>query len=87
MGEIICIANQKGGVGKTTTTINIAAIAAQLGKRVLLVDLDPQANAISGLSDAISNEMPTVYAALINHTTAAASILTNSISNLFVLPS
>ena len=69
MTRIIAIANQKGGVGKTTTTVNVAAGLAQAGKRVLLVDLDPQGNATMGAGIEKRSALPTVYQILLNQVT------------------
>jgi len=87
MAKIIAIANQKGGVGKTTTACNTSAYLAEMGKYVLVVDLDPQGNASSGLGIARTEETQGLYQALAGTTDIMATIQASKIKNLHVLPS
>ena len=87
MGRIIAIANQKGGVGKTTTSINLSSCLADLGKKVLLVDIDPQGNATSGVGIIKQNLENTVYELFLDECTISECLTKSVVDNLNVLPS
>jgi chromosome partitioning protein len=86
LGKIISIANQKGGVGKTTTTVNLSACLAQAGKKVLTVDCDPQGNTSSGLGIKKNNLDKTLYNVLLGENTFEEVVLDTCVPNLSILP-
>jgi chromosome partitioning protein len=87
MGKTIIVANQKGGVGKTTTIVNLSAYIAQEGKRTLLVDLDSQGNSCSGLGVALKRDEASLYEVLLGMASLEEIIIPTQISNLFLVPS
>ena len=87
MGKVIAIANQKGGVGKTTTAVNLASALAVLEKKILLIDADPQANATSGLGVNVDEKNVGTYE-LLEHTAAVEeTIINTSVPHLDLIPS
>ncbi len=86
MGKIISFVNQKGGVGKTTTCVNLAAYVANAGKKVLLVDMDPQGNASSGLGVVKNAELKTIYNVLDGEISVKDAISQTVLKNLYIIP-
>ena len=87
MGRIIAIANQKGGVGKSTTAINLSACLAELGQRVLLIDIDPQGNTTSGVGVDKDNVNATLYELLVGECEISDCLIENVFENLSLIPS
>lgn len=86
MAKIIAVTNQKGGVGKTTTTVNLGASLARLGKKVLLVDIDPQGNTTSGIGINKADVAYCIYDVLINEADAEDAVVATDVENLSIIP-
>lgn len=87
MSEVLAVTNQKGGVGKTTTSINLGGYLANADNGVVVIDLDPQANATSGLGVAMSADTPTLYEVLVGQASALESLQPTGQGNLNIIPS
>ena len=87
MGRIIAIANQKGGVGKTTTSINLSAALAEMGKKVLVIDTDPQGNSTSGFGIDKNDLEDTIYELILEECSIQDCIIKDAIPNVSVIPS
>ncbi len=87
LGKIIAVANQKGGVGKTTTAVNLSACVASLGYKVLLLDIDPQGNASSGLGVEKETVENSIYDVMVNEISPADAVYPTKVDNLSVIPS
>ncbi len=87
LGRVIAIANQKGGVGKSTTAVNMSSYLGDLGYRTLLVDFDPQSNSTSGIGTDKDKIIKTVYDVLINNTDPHDAVIKTAYKNLYVIPS
>ena len=86
MGKVIAFVNQKGGVGKTTSSVNLSASLGLLGKRTLLIDLDPQGNATTGVGIEKSEMKSSIYELLIDQATLNDVIIKTKFKNLYVIP-
>src|SRR5438270_11864091 len=86
MGTVYSVVNQKGGVGKTTTAVNLSAYLALAGARTLLVDADPQANATSGLGIDRQSLQHTTYSVLIDNRPVSTAVVETAVTNLTLLP-